>query len=382
VGVVAVLLSCLATLPVPQADAPDAKKVQEAIQKGVAYLRSQEEPCLKGADHVGRRMLPRELVLWTLINAGVSPKDPFYTKLFDDMVKDKLEATPPVALQAMCLEFLDRGGFQKRIASCAKFLVDNQGSDGAWSYGSPSIYVEDIDSDKRPLPRLPAAPMNPKVTNKISIKKDRDGEGSDLTNSFFAALGIRACSDAGMVFEVKTMELALKYWKDSCQGKGQDSGWHYDRAYQSTYPAAAASAVSAMLIYGNILGANLKKDPVVAGGALSLVKHWNGGLIDNMTGSNTTWLFREYGFYTVEVSQLFLGKESGWGRDWYGEGAKLLLEQQKPDGSWDSCANVMRLGGRVGRDGYISSPLWDTCFAVLFLTKGIKPLEFGAAKKK
>ena len=33
------------------------------------------------------------------------------------------------------------------VGKIAKFLVDNQGPQGFWSYGSPSIYVEDITYD-------------------------------------------------------------------------------------------------------------------------------------------------------------------------------------------------------------------------------------------
>ncbi|HVE42710.1 MAG TPA: hypothetical protein VNM14_22710 [Planctomycetota bacterium] len=389
-GVVAVLLSCLSFLPAPQADAAEAKKIQEAIKKGVEFLRSQEGACLVASDVVGRKMCSRELVLWTLINVGVSPKDPFYGKMFDDMMKDKLEATYPVALQAMCLEFIDRVQLQKRIAQCAKFLMDNQGPGGYWSYGSPSIYIEDIEYDngkqvapKGPEFKLPDVPANPKVVKKITIKKDRDGEGNDASNSYVAALGLRACSDAGIVFESRHLEQALKYWKESCQGKGPASGWAYDLRSQSTYPAVTASAVSCMLIYGNLLGVNLKKDPVVVGGAASLAKSWNGGTMFRATNRGESDLFHEYGLYAVEISQLFLGKDGAMARDWYAEGAKKLLEEQKPDGSWDSSAKIVRIGGgQVGQAVYTSTPIWDTCFAVLFLTKGIKPLEFAPAKKK
>ena len=118
-GAAVLLLACLPFLTAPQADTPDAKKIGEAVKNGVDYLRAQEKACFEPSDIMNRRMFPRELVLWTLINAAVPPKDPFYKKLFDDMLTYKLESTYPVALQAMILEFLDRARFQYRIAQCA-----------------------------------------------------------------------------------------------------------------------------------------------------------------------------------------------------------------------------------------------------------------------
>src|SRR5205814_6959086 len=123
---------------------------------------------------------------------------------------------------------------------CAKFLVDNQGPQGFWSYGSPSIYVEDITYDipKRKdvasgggsaqpggvkqfeLPQ-PGMRTKPKVTNKIKIKKDRDGEGHDNSNTQYAALGCRACVDAGCVLEEKVIDSAIKWLRD-CQKKDKE----------------------------------------------------------------------------------------------------------------------------------------------------------------
>src|SRR6185503_196995 len=131
----------------------DQVKVDMAIEKGIKYLKSINASHLKANDHVGRRMGPRELVLFTYCHADLPETDADFKVLFDEMMKDKLEATYCVSLQAMVLEEVERVKYQKRIAQCAKFLVDNQTVDGKangagyWSYGSPSIYVEDITYD-------------------------------------------------------------------------------------------------------------------------------------------------------------------------------------------------------------------------------------------
>src|SRR3982751_6012171 len=125
----------------------DQIKVDLAIEKGIKFLKSGNAGHLTMTDHVGRKISRRELVLFTYCHADVPETDPDFKALFDSMMADKLEATYCVALQAMVLEEVERVKYQKRILMCAKFLVDNQGPQGFWSYGSPSIYVDDITYD-------------------------------------------------------------------------------------------------------------------------------------------------------------------------------------------------------------------------------------------
>jgi hypothetical protein len=54
--------------------------------------------------------------------------------------------------------------------------------------------------------------------------------------------------------------------------------------------------------------------------------------------------------------------------DWWKEGAEYLLGAQTADGSWPGSEQ----GGRQGGD--VTSPLVNTCFAILFLKKATMPL--------
>src|SRR5579883_1181762 len=49
--------------------------------------------------------------------------------------------------------------------------------------------------------------------------------------------------------------------------------------------------------------------------------------------------------------------------DWYVEGCKMFLDEQKQDGSWDA-----------GKDRGTAGPVTDTCFALLFLSRGTTPI--------
>lgn len=366
----------LAASPQDQKTAPDAADICKAVRKGVGYLRSQEQACLEMKDIKSRKMCARELVLWTLLQAGVSPADPFVQTLFNEMSAGKLEATYPVALEAMILESLDRVRYQLRIAKCAQFLVDNQSEDGQWGYGDASPYVDDFGGGMKPLPPLDH-PQDLKVRYKVKVKKNRDwDEGTDTSNTYFAALGLRAAGDAGVIFETPVLEAGLRFWKVSHVKKEGESGWGYDRKNKAATPAATASAVSALLIYGNLLGKDLTKDALILVGSESLAGTWNGGRLTTMPGGVESRLLNAYGLYAVEVAEVFLGKDHQIGRDWYREGAGVLLGLQKPNGSWDSGVDAARVPGGNGKGApYFSHPIWDTCFSILFLSSGIRPLQ-------
>ena len=70
-----------------------------------------------------------------------------------------------------------------------------------------------------------------------------------------------------------------------------------------------------------------------------------------------------YYLYALERAGILYGTEHFGGRAWYAEGAKFLLETQKPDGSW-----------RESDYAGVAPETWDTCFAILFLRRATKPL--------
>ena len=114
----------------------DQKRVNQAISRGVAYLKTAASPgnfMSKNAD---------ELILLTFVHAGVPETDARFKELFDTMMKAPLERTYNVSLQAMVLEELQRVKYQARIHQCAQFLADNQCANGQWSYGTPTTFTE------------------------------------------------------------------------------------------------------------------------------------------------------------------------------------------------------------------------------------------------
>src|SRR5262245_30882043 len=81
----------------------DEAKVDQAIKKGVEFLRTAKSPdfhnAYKNSD---------VLILWTFIHAGVPQDDPKFKQLLDGVMGEPLEKTYKVSLLAMCLEEIDR----------------------------------------------------------------------------------------------------------------------------------------------------------------------------------------------------------------------------------------------------------------------------------
>jgi hypothetical protein len=398
----------------------DQAKVDLAVANGIKYLKANNAAHLAPVDRVGRKMSSRELVLYTYACAGVPEIDADFKTLFDDMMKDKLEATYCVALQAMALEEIERVKYQKRIAQCAKFLVDNQGPQGFWSYGSPSIYVEDstYDISKRkdvaPVGAAAGGGMQfvrtkPAVKNKVKVRKDRDGEGHDNSNTQYAALGCRACVDSGIVLEEKVIDASMKWLRD-CQKKDKEpaeeliegglngpvkpadgrskitkkaspQGWCYsDHAEHKAYGAMTAGAVGSLAIWDYIKDndegkkRSWKNDTDIHEGLVWLANNFSvaghpGPMEHYKFELGSKYFYFDY-LYALERAGMLYGTEimstvrEGMVYDpnvtathkWYPEGAKVLIETQGATGSWGS--------GTV-----------DTCFAILFLKRATQPLS-------
>src|SRR5262245_39123414 len=362
----------------------DQKRIDEAIRKGTQYLNGAES---SGWDqHINNC---DELILLTLIHADVPEGNAKLQDYLKRVLEAKMERTYKVALLAMSLEELDRVKYQPKIKQCAQFLVDNQAQNGQWSYGEPTQFVDPGVATGGPARAAVASAgkeggekQKPKVVHKIPVEKRRQGPPSgDNSNSQYAALGLRACWDAGIQIPKETViKPAKKWWQTSQLGDGKGKpdnsvatsggqmiadprGWSYvqnDRAYGSM----TAGAIGAVCIYDYMLGEDWKKDKIVAGGMGWLVKNFS--VTENVgpceTGGQDPKEFLYYYLYALERVGMLYDTPFVGNHDWYLDGARVILNAQKPDGSWaESGPATMR-------------PAWDTCFAILFLKRATRPL--------
>ncbi len=385
--------------------AVDQASVDKAIEKGLNYLKSSDSP----NTHVGDS---DELKLLTHIHGGTPENDAAVQALLKKCLDAPLAKTYKVALLAMCLEELDRVKYQSKIAECGQFLLDNIKANGGFNYGEPSVYTLDVPTGSprrevasaggkagEPIPP-PGEKIKPKVTNTIKLTKKKEGgsQRSDNSNAQYAALGMRACHDAGIVFPKEWIEKCRQYWlnnqhpadKGDAQGRpavasgsyppGVPRGWCYSDSQDAScghggpaYSSMTAGAIGAICIYDYMLKKDWKKDKPVVDGLAWLEKNWsvteNIGPPETARGSANGWLY--YYLYAVERTGMLYDTTFIGNRDWYLEGARVLLNAQKPDGSWDA--------------SHFKHPTWDTCFAILFLKRATRRLvatSGGLAPKK
>ncbi len=371
-----------APAPAPKKELPqvDQKKVDQAIKKGTAWLVSQSGKLPKANETQPTKICGHEeLVLWTLIHAGVSESTTVFKFLFKNITEGELRRTYEVAVQAMILEELDRVRYQERIQQCAQYLADNQCPNGQWFYGEVGASI--------PLGPLPVVTgvkksatgvrQKPPVARRLKVTPRKTGPAEgDNSNAQYAALGIRACVDAGIDFPDETYQRARKWWRGAQHAApagtpgvatgGEPSappaGWCYmmkDHGHRA-YGSMTAGAVGALAIYDTILGEDWRKDRAVASGLSWIAKNF--GVDGNPGPPSEAWCkdnprYGHYYFlYALERAGVLCKTEWVGTHPWYSEGATFLLSAQDKDGSWDASVQ-------------------NTCFAILFLKRATRPLE-------
>jgi hypothetical protein len=366
----------------PEAPPVEQRMVEDAIKKGVAYLKTAvspaNEPVLLDTD---------EILLWTFVQAGVPEDEARFQSLLKKMLASKLERTYKVALQAMILEELDRVSYQGRIAQCAQFLLDNECKNGQWSYGEPSPHVDALSTvaPRKETPTNADAPkpgtngrVKPKVQAKIRVTRKRDGpDTGDNSNAQYAALGLRSCFDAGIQLPPDAITRARKWWEHSQyaaeNASGEGKGWCYRwkgakecRVSDRPYASMTVGGVGALAMYDYILGRDRKTDASIRKGLAWIEKNYsiteNIGPCENSEGKPGAYLL--YYLYALERMGILCETEKIGPHEWYPEGARMLLAAQNADGSW-----------KVTQCPWVDPTTWDTSFAILFLRRATRPLE-------
>lgn len=370
-------------------------RVNRAIDKGAAFLRGKRTGSYHQDIENGN-----ELILLTLLHAGVPESDADVQDLLKYLLESKLTKTYKVALTAMCLEELDRVKYQGRLHQCAQFLADNVSPRGLTRYGAPTLYVEDISpvptggsrvevktAAAREFEAAPAKPPafvlreKPKVTRIIPVKRKREGPGEyDHSNMQYAALGLRACHEAGFRFEPQLLKEIEDHWRQAkivdpdgreeilnldpprkiqkpgpgstkalTSVKARPAGW----GYQEGEPRGSmtAGAVGALCILLYMQGKDWREDKDVLQGLQWLNKNFS---VTENPKLGEKWYY--YYLYGLERAGMLFGTEVIGNHRWYREGAEQLLKDQKANGSW-------------GRE------VTDTCFAILFLKRATRRLD-------
>ena len=328
--------------------------VVKALDKAQAYLIGLQQPDGAWPEQGGGlagSYGQSEMALFTLAYIGVHPNRDVMTKALDTVLLRPLQHTYAVSMRAMALAILQkklasdkRDTMRQAMNADAVWLETAQGSHGGWDYGSLS----------------------------------GGGGRFDLSNTQMAILALRELALAGHETPILIWQRAQALYFKLQQ---QDGGWNYGAGGINigecpSYGSMTAAGLASLFITSDNLepgrGCPCRSGKsTLAGGDLDrrvdsalgwLEKNFlpdaNPRVPDN---PGTQWQ-RFYWLYAVERVSIASGYKYFGTRNWYKEGAEILLKIQAANGSWGN--------------------LPDTCFAILFLYKGRAPVLYNKLQFK
>jgi hypothetical protein len=377
----------------------DERKVNEAVEAGIAHLKRLVEeqnfdprtanpsvgraPILFAAEHEAGIA---GLVGLTLLECGVPPEEEHVVKLAKAVRAHQAELNHTYSL-ALVIYFLERLGDPKDrplIETYAMRLVAGQTAAGAWSYNCPILtaaeeltFVEYLRANAHIGPGTKARPRGAenlpaklKATSVVVWQRGGRPAGApgvfamaagDNSNTQFALLGLWVAKRVGVPTQPSLNFVAQHFRQTQCP----DGGWSYQVAggppmvsMQSTPSMTCAGLLGLAVGRGVTPDEPGKKQParpdaVMARGLRALDAH----IKPEMTGGEPLNKFGGirgrndyYLYWSLERVAVIYDLKVVAGREWYPWLSKLLVAQQKPDGSWKPAIH-------------------DDCFALLILRR-------------
>ncbi|MCA9214793.1 MAG: DUF4159 domain-containing protein, partial [Planctomycetales bacterium] len=319
-------------------------EVNDAIDRSIKFLRNRQGNDGRWARGAARQWEGGDtaLVALALLNSNVPLDDPMLQKAMVFVRNMKTQWNYAVALQTMVLCTAEPKRDMLTIRENVRWIERTQINEGfgrgGWSYGS------------------------------------REARGSDPSNSQFAMLALFEAEQVGVEVNEQTWRRALNYWKNS-QRKNGSWGYQPSETTGSMTCAGIASVLIANMQIGdgdaNVDGENVQccqphtVDDSVARGLQWLGDHFS---VRRNPGAVTEsgWLL--YYLYALERTGRLSGQRFIGNHDWYREGAEFLIQRQGPLGEW--------------KGSYTSAEHVGTALALLFLSKGRRPVLIGKAQRK
>ncbi len=362
------------TDPLPPAE---QKRVNEAIGRGVAYLRRTQQGNGPFGDGVAvRRAWPvgfAALPGLTLLECGTPPADLAVQKAtrFVRQAGATLSRTYEISLALLFLDRLGEKADRPLIRSLALRLMAGQSAWGGWGYTCPILQGSQeqqlLQYLRRPTPgkgskKIPVPPVLPK--NAKAVPRDP----ADNSNTQFALLALWAVRRYDLPLE-HTISRVEQRFRSTQLANG---GWGYSlQRFLKDRPYGSMTCVG---LLGLAIGRGATAEPTPGAPAadkriadegitkgLGILVGYLGDPTDpQIPPSATPWgpngTVNLYFLWSVERVGILCDLKTIGGKDWYRWGVGHLLPAQKADGSW------------IGR-GSGGAPVIDTCFALLFLKR-------------
>jgi hypothetical protein len=364
----ATILTLAVVLPVLTAqDSALATRINQAIDKGVVYLKNYSEDGNKGNKRPGSWALRG----WALLEAGV-PASADVMKSITAYIRQAVPEMDRVYDLSLCLIFLDKLGDpadDTLIESLAVRLLSRQSDQGGWTYAVDILNLTEQARVKELIAamekrRSEDLPIQIRKRTPVEIEQDIARQaatvirtntdfGGDNSNTQFAMMAVWVARRHGLPV-TQSMEKVQKRFQAS-QAKSGAWGYEFsagpdpadDNHYN--YPAMTCAGLLGLAL-GEGVKAQPKKlldDPQVKRGLEVMSSALTGGPAEARDNFN-------YFLFSMERMAVVYDLKKIGSEDWYLWGARKLVDRQAGDGSWSA---------GFPRDAA------DTSFALLFLKR-------------
>ncbi|HWE39582.1 MAG TPA: hypothetical protein VG406_23740, partial [Isosphaeraceae bacterium] len=373
IGLALAALSLLAPRAFAQGG-PSDDEIKKAIEKGVNYLKSQQEATggweyQFNHDHA---LGVTALAGLALLENGVARDDEVIRKA-NEVVHDlalRSNQTYDISLAILFLARVEQGarGPNDELIRRLGYRLSLGETEGMWSYllpkedertyqlrqryyGTRRRQIYGTRRDGAPDPNA-GADQGQDAADQAPPKqtKRRLGGPGDNSNTQFALLGIWAASRHGFDAD-ETLADIERHFRDSQEG---DGGWGYNLRGGGS-PAMTCAGLIGLAIAASRPELAARETAAARGAALAADPVFQRGMaVVEGDARGIRGRYEVYDLWSLERLCVALGLKKVGRIDWYSDGAAKLLRLQELDGSWPN--------GRWGT-------LPETCLALLFLRK-------------
>lgn len=328
-----------------------AALVRRSIERGKKHLLNSQLPTGSWHDISNGNYVEGTTALATLalLNCGVSPKSKPMQKAIERLIEvpaGQLK-TYVASLRLMVLTAADPKSFaveiQKDVDWLVKYQVKSGKSIGGWSYPNPG-----------------------------------NDEAADASNSQYALLALHEANSAGASIPKEVWQLAERYWTKCFDQR--TGGFGYSVSGDRVNGSMTCAGISSLIICQENLAD--QGVPEQAGEVICCQPNDTSEMIER--GLN--WMAKQftvrgnppgasliakyYYLYGLERVGRLSGRRFIGRHDWYRAGAKELIDTQKSNDAW------------TNNNPNFAENFTDiaTSFALLFLSKGKRPIVLGKYK--
>ncbi len=345
-----VLLSCceadLSAAPLTAAGPWDDQLIEDAIERGVAWLWSQQGkggnwPTLSNGKHhypAGAT----SIAVYALLESGVSVDEPRMVKALAWLKKAKSHKIYTLGLRCyawLAAEHQRRGMYKQYLrADAAALLRSVNVKTGGWHYDTT------------------------------------DRKAYHNSTSQYGVLGVWCLAQGGGEVPRQFWDLTARYW---ISGQMPDGGWGYQyKRGGSTGSMSTAGVASLFVSFDNLFASSFIRcgrstvnpafQNALAKGLAWFDRNFYNTLIGKAPADIWNGGLMPYYLYGVERVGLAAGYKYFGTHDWYKLGARCLLARQDKNGRWAMAR------GKGPADWSVAG----TAYSILFLVRGRQPVAF------